>query len=74
MKLQKSQIKINRINYLNFVIINRNWKKKYNSNAEASRETGCSSQSIRDAAKGIREQAGGFFWGYQEDIEKDDEK
>lgn len=53
MKLQKSQIKINRINYLNFVIINRNWKKKYNSNAEALRETGCSSQNIRDAAKGI---------------------
>ena len=46
--------------------------KKYSSAAEASRETGCSAQHIRDAAKGVREQAGGFFWRYQEDIDRDE--
>jgi hypothetical protein len=38
--------------------------KKYESIAQAVRETGVNSKSIRDTAKGIQKYAGGFVWKY----------
>lgn len=38
--------------------------KKYESIAQAVRETGVNSKSIRDTAKGIQKHAGGFVWKY----------
>lgn len=38
----------------------------YNSIAEAVRLTGINSKSIRDAATGKQNHAGGFKWKYQE--------
>ena len=42
--------------------------RKFISIAEAVRETGVNSKSIRDAAKGVQKHAGGFVWKYEEDI------
>lgn len=44
--------------------------KKYISIAEAVRQTGVNSKSIRDAAKGVQKHAGGFVWKYEDEIEK----
>ena len=38
--------------------------KEYPSLADAVRETGISSKSIRDAAKGVQKHAGGYCWRY----------
>jgi len=38
--------------------------KKYDSIAQAVRETGVNSKSIRDAAKGVQKHAGGYVWKY----------
>ena len=38
--------------------------KKYESIAQAVRETGVNSKSIRDTAKGIQKYAGRFVWKY----------
>lgn len=43
--------------------------KEYNTVAEAVRETGINSKSIRDAAKGVQKHAGGFCWKYKDEIE-----
>lgn len=45
---------------------NGNLIASYASVAEAVRETGVNSKSIRDAAKGIQKHAGGFVWKYTE--------
>ena len=39
---------------------------RYNSVAEACRETGVNSKSIRDAANGIQKHAGGYVWEYEQ--------
>lgn len=38
--------------------------KRYETVADAVRETGINSKSIRDAAKGVQKHAGGFVWKY----------
>lgn len=38
--------------------------KRYDTIAQAVRETGVNSKSIRDAAKGIQKHAGGYVWKY----------
>lgn len=43
--------------------------KKYISIAEAVRQTGINSKSIRDAAKGVQKHAGGYCWKYEDDTE-----
>jgi len=43
--------------------------KRYETIADAVRETGVSSKSIRDAAKGIQKHAGGFVWRYADEGE-----
>lgn len=40
---------------------------RYESIAEAIRETGISSKSIRDAAKGVQKHAGGYVWKYEDE-------
>lgn len=40
--------------------------KRYDSIAQAVRETGVNSKSIRDAAKGIQKHAGGYVWKYDD--------
>ena len=42
--------------------------KKYISIAEAVRQTGINSKSIRDAAKGVQKHAGGYCWKYDDEI------
>ncbi len=42
---------------------------KYISIAEAVRQTGINSKSIRDAAKGVQKHAGGYCWKYEDDIQ-----
>ena len=37
---------------------------QYSSIKDAERNTGVSSKSIRDAAKGVQKHAGGFVWRY----------
>ena len=39
--------------------------KRYDSIANAVRETGVNSKSIRDAANGVQKRAGGFVWKYE---------
>ena len=41
--------------------------KEYPSLADAVRETGISSKSIRDAAKGVKKHAGGYCWRYADE-------
>lgn len=41
--------------------------KKYISIADAVRQTGINSKSIRDAAKGVQKHAGGYCWKYEDD-------
>lgn len=41
--------------------------KEYPSLADAVRETGISSKSIRDAAKGVQKHAGGYCWRYADE-------
>lgn len=38
--------------------------KRYDTIAQAVRETGINSKSIRDAAKGVQKHAGGYVWKY----------
>lgn len=38
--------------------------KRYDTIAQAVRETGVNSKSIRDAAKGVQKHAGGYVWKY----------
>lgn len=40
---------------------------RYESIAEAIRETGINSKSIRDAAKGVQKHAGGYVWKYEDE-------
>ena len=47
---------------------NGNIIRKYISIAEAVRETGVNSKSIRDAAKGVQKHAGGYCWKYEGDV------
>lgn len=42
--------------------------KKYDSVADASRDTDISPKSIRDAAKGIQKHAGNFVWRYEDEF------
>lgn len=42
--------------------------KKYDSIADASRDTDISSKSIRDAAKGVQKHAGNFVWRYADEF------
>lgn len=44
--------------------------KSYVSVAEAVRETGINSKSIRDAANGVQKHAGGYVWKYDNDENK----
>ena len=44
--------------------------KRYNTIAQAVRETGVNSKSIRDAAKGVQKHAGGYVWKYADEIGK----
>ncbi|MDO5568589.1 MAG: exonuclease domain-containing protein [bacterium] len=46
---------------------NGNIIKKYISIAEAVRQTGVNSKSIRDAATGVQKHAGGYCWKYEDD-------
>ena len=41
--------------------------KKYISIADAVRQIGINSKSIRDAAKGVQKHAGGYCWKYEDD-------
>jgi len=41
--------------------------KRYETIADAVRETSISSKSIRDAAKGVQKHAGGFIWKYADE-------
>ena len=43
---------------------NGNIIKEYISIAEAVRETGVNSKSIRDAANGVQKHAGGYCWHF----------
>lgn len=47
-----------------FLVIN-----KYETIAEAVRETGINSKSIRDAAKGVQRHAGGYVWKYVDEYD-----
>ena len=38
--------------------------KRYDTVAQAVRETSVNSKSIRDAAKGVQKHAGGYVWKY----------
>lgn len=42
--------------------------KRYDTIAQAARETGVNSKSIRDAAKGVQKHAGGYVWKYADEI------
>lgn len=42
--------------------------KKYISIADAVRQTGINSKSIRDAAKGVQKHAGGYCWKYEDNV------
>lgn len=42
--------------------------KKYDTIAQAVRETGINSKSIRDAAKGVQKHAGGYVWKYADEV------
>ena len=42
--------------------------KRYDTIAQAVRETGVNSKSIRDAAKGVQKHAGGYVWKYADEI------
>ena len=44
--------------------------KRYDTIAQAVRETGVNSKSIRDAAKSIEKHAGGYVWKYADEIGK----
>ena len=44
--------------------------KRYDTIAQAVRETGVNSKSIRDAAKGVQKHAGGYVWKYADEIGK----
>lgn len=46
---------------------NHNVINTYPSIAEAVRQTGINSKSIRDAANGVQKHAGGYVWEYSED-------
>ena len=46
---------------------NHNIVNKYPSIAEAVRQTGINSKSIRDAANGVQKHAGGYVWEYAEE-------
>ena len=41
--------------------------KRYDTIAQAVRETGVNSKSIRDAAKGVQKHAGGYVWKYADE-------
>jgi len=41
--------------------------KRYDTVAQAVRETGINSKSIRDAAKGVQKHAGGYVWKYADE-------
>lgn len=41
--------------------------KQYDTIAQAVRETGVNSKSIRDAAKGVQKHAGGYVWKYADE-------
>jgi DNA polymerase-3 subunit epsilon len=43
--------------------------ERFDTIAEAVRKTGINSKSIRDAAKGIQNHAGGFIWRYSDEFE-----
>lgn len=49
----------------NMQMINR-----FDSIAEAVRQTGINSKSIRDAAKGVQKHAGGYVWRYEDEMNK----
>ena len=42
--------------------------KRYDTIAQAVRETGVNSKSIRDAAKGVQKHPGGYVWKYADEI------
>ena len=42
--------------------------KRYDTIAQAVRETGVNSKSIRDAVKGVQKHAGGYVWKYADEI------
>lgn len=42
--------------------------KRYDTIAQAVRENGVNSKSIRDAAKGVQKHAGGYVWKYADEI------
>ena len=42
--------------------------KRYDSIADAVRETGINSKSIRDAANGVQKRAGGYIWRYEDTL------
>jgi hypothetical protein len=48
--------------------------KKYDSIANAVRESGVNSKSIRDAANGVQKHAGGYIWKYSDDEMNSDTK
>ena len=43
--------------------------KRYETIAEAARETGTNTKGIRDAAKGVQKHCGGFVWRYAEEFD-----
>ena len=46
--------------------------KRYDTIAEASRETGINASCISDTAKGIQKHAGGFIWKYADEIQSNE--
>lgn len=44
--------------------------RRYESIAEAVRESGVNSKSIRDAANGVQKRAGGFVWRYEDAMDQ----
>ena len=48
--------------------------QRYDTIADAVRDTGISSKSIRDAAKGVQKHAGGFVWKYADEYNSSNDK
>lgn len=80
-KLEKEQIKVENIKIISEVSAKTTGRailqltddmtliKRYDTIAQAVRETGVNSKSIRDAAKGVQKHAGGYVWKYADEFD-----
>lgn len=69
---EKNKIDVSKVSNKRPIIqLNDNMEiiNKFDSIAEAVRQTGINSKSIRDAAKGVQKHAGGYVWRYEDEME-----